>query len=171
VRFDAQARCGRLDIQGAESDTITASTVTYRHKCAWQTAYSGAYSLNQGNASFIWAASAMTARNGRTAPTADRHLQDFDGQGRRDPHRSAGHRRFSPTLTASPALLSIGGKTYTHRPDQAGHSGHRELRRRFPPPPLTPSPDPFSRVRRPRDGGLEGIFKEIRIEALGLGNF
>jgi len=133
----------------------------------WADRLQRAYSLNQGNASFIWDGKCNDGTqwpNGTytlTATYRTRRAMDVA-----IPTEVQGI-VVQSTLPPSPALLLDRRQDLHDRPDQAGHSGHRELRRRFPPPPLTPSPDPFSRVRRPRDGGLEGIFKEIRIEALG----
>ena len=80
----------------------------------------------------------------------------------------------SVDLTASPPLLSIGGQNYTIdqirrvvRPAAAASARRRRLAR--PPPSAIRCP-----ARRLPDAGpkaLAVIFKEIRIEALGLGKF
>jgi len=94
----------------APKDTNATITIT---DAAGQTAYSGSYSLNQGNASFVWdgkgndgtqwppGAYTLTA-TGKDSSGKDVAIST-EVQGIVD----------SVDLTASPPLLSIGGQTYT----------------------------------------------------------
>jgi flagellar basal-body rod modification protein FlgD len=94
----------------APKDTNATITIT---NAAGQTAYSGSYSLNQGNASFVWdgkgndgtqwppGAYTLTA-TGKDSSGKDVAIST-EVQGIVD----------SVDLTASPPLLSIGGQTYT----------------------------------------------------------
>jgi flagellar basal-body rod modification protein FlgD len=106
AKFDGSATWNlKADKAATATVTITSST--------GQTAYSGAYSLNQGNASFVWDGkgndgSQWPAGSYRLTATA----KDSSGndvaigteiQGVVD----------SVDMTATPALLSIGGSTYT----------------------------------------------------------
>jgi len=94
----------------APKDTSATITIT---NAAGQTAYSGAYSLNQGNASFVWDGK---GNDGTQWPTGAYTLtatgKDSSG---RDVAISTEVQGIvdSVDLTASPPLLSIGGQTYT----------------------------------------------------------
>src|SRR5215216_2491839 len=94
----------------APKDTSATITIT---NAAGQTAYSGAYSLSQGNASFVWDGKG----NDGTQWPAGTYTLTATGKD------SAGNVVAISTevqgvvdsvdLTASPPLLSIGGQTYT----------------------------------------------------------
>ena len=82
----------------------------------------------------------------------------------------------SVDLTQSPPLLSIGGQTYTvnqikrivNRPQRPPARSSQRLSAQ-----AAPDHDPSRPgvARTPGRSALHGIFKEIRIEALGLGKF
>ena len=95
-----------------KADKATTATVTIT-SATGQTAYSGTYNLNQGNASFVWdgkgndgsqwpAGSYKLTATGKDASGNDVAIAT-ETQGVVD----------SVDLTATPALLSIGGQTYT----------------------------------------------------------
>jgi flagellar basal-body rod modification protein FlgD len=95
-----------------KADKATTATVTIT-SATGQTAYSGTYNLNQGNASFVWdgkgndgsqwpAGSYKLTATGKDASGHDVAIAT-ETQGVVD----------SVDLTATPALLSIGGQTYT----------------------------------------------------------
>src|SRR5437868_6755981 len=94
----------------APKDTSATITIT---NAAGQTAYSGAYALSQGNASFVWDGK---GNDGTQWPTGAYTLtatgKDSSG---RDVAISTEVQGIvdSVDLTASPPLLSIGGQTYT----------------------------------------------------------
>jgi len=94
----------------APKDTNATITIT---NAAGQTAYSGSYSLNQGNASFVWDGK---GNDGAQWPPGAYTLtatgKDSSG---RDVAISTEVQGIvdSVDLTASPPLLSIGGQTYT----------------------------------------------------------
>jgi flagellar basal-body rod modification protein FlgD len=106
AKFDGSATWNmKADSAATATITITSST--------GQTAYSGTYNLNQGAASFVWDGK---GNDGSQWPTGNYKLtataKDASGnaigiateiQGVVD----------SVDLTASPALLSVGGQTYT----------------------------------------------------------
>src|SRR5438552_1177487 len=96
----------------SKSTTAATATVTITSSTG-QTAYSGTYNLNQGNASFVWDGK---GNDGSQWPAGSYKLtataKDSSGndvaigteiQGVVD----------SVDMTATPALLSIGGQTYT----------------------------------------------------------
>src|SRR6476469_8705651 len=95
-----------------KADKAATATVTIT-SATGQTAYSGTYNLNQGNASFVWdgkgndgsqwpAGSYKLTATGKDASGNDVAIAT-ETQGVVD----------SVDLTATPALLSIGGQTYT----------------------------------------------------------
>src|SRR6267154_1801441 len=94
----------------APKDTNATITIT---NAAGQTAYSGSYSLSQGNASFVWDGK---GNDGAQWPPGAYTLtatgKDSSG---RDVAISTEVQGIvdSVDLTASPPLLSIGGQTYT----------------------------------------------------------
>jgi flagellar basal-body rod modification protein FlgD len=95
-----------------KSDKAATATVTIT-SATGQTAYSGTYSLNQGSASFVWDGKGNdgsqwpAGKYKLTATAKDSNGSDVaigtETQGVVD----------SVDLTATPALLSIGGSTYT----------------------------------------------------------
>ena len=95
-----------------KSDKAATATVTIT-SATGQTAYSGTYSLNQGSASFVWDGKGNdgsqwpAGKYKLTATAKDANGSDVaigtETQGVVD----------SVDLTATPALLSIGGSTYT----------------------------------------------------------
>jgi len=106
AKFDGSATWN-LKADKATTATITITSAT------GQTAYSGTYNLNQGNASFVWdgkgndgsqwpAGSYKLTATGKDASGNDVAIAT-ETQGVVD----------SVDLTATPALLSIGGQTYT----------------------------------------------------------
>lgn len=106
AKFDTSATWNlKADQAATATVTITSST--------GQTAYSGSYALNQGNASFVWDGKGNDGSQWPpgtyklTATGKDKSGNDVaigtEVQGVVD----------SVDLTASPALLSIGGQTYT----------------------------------------------------------
>jgi len=106
AKFDGSATWN-LKADNATTATITITSAT------GQTAYSGTYNLNQGNASFVWdgkgndgsqwpAGSYKLTATGKDASGNDVAIAT-ETQGVVD----------SVDLTATPALLSIGGQTYT----------------------------------------------------------
>jgi flagellar basal-body rod modification protein FlgD len=106
AKFDKSATWNlKADQAATATITITSST--------GQTAYSGSYTLNKGNASFVWDGKGTDGSQWPagtyklTATGKDKSGNDVaigtEVQGVVD----------SVDLTASPALLSIGGQTYT----------------------------------------------------------
>jgi flagellar basal-body rod modification protein FlgD len=96
-----------LKADKAATATITITTST------GQTAYSGTYNLNQGNASFVWDGK---ANDGSQWPAGAYKLtataKDSSGNNVAIATETQGV-VDSVDLTATPALLSIGGQTYT----------------------------------------------------------
>jgi flagellar basal-body rod modification protein FlgD len=94
----------------APKDTNAQITIT---NAAGQTAYSGTFSLNQGNASFVWDGKGT---DGTQWPTGTYTLtatgKDSSGQAVAISTEVQGV-VDSVDLTASPPLLSIGGQSYT----------------------------------------------------------
>lgn len=94
----------------AEKDTNATITIT---NSAGQTAYSGSFSLNQGNASFVWDGK---GNDGAQWPKGN---YTMTATGKDSSGNSVGISTEiqgvvdSVDLTASPPLLSIGGQTYT----------------------------------------------------------
>ena len=96
-----------LKADKAATATVTITTST------GQTAYSGTYNLNQGNASFVWDGK---ANDGSQWPAGAYKLtataKDSSGNDVAIATETQGV-VDSVDLTATPALLSIGGQTYT----------------------------------------------------------
>jgi flagellar basal-body rod modification protein FlgD len=94
----------------APKDTNATITIT---NAAGQTAYSGTFSLNQGNASFVWDGK---GNDGTQWPKGSYTLtatgKDSSGNNTAISTEVQGV-VDSVDLTASPPLLSIGGQTYT----------------------------------------------------------
>src|SRR6266581_5604145 len=98
-----------------KADKAATATVTITSSTG-QTAYSGTYNLNQGNASFVWdgkgnAGSQWPAGSYKLTATA----KDSSGSDVAIATETQGV-VDSVDLTATPALLSIGGQTYTTNP-------------------------------------------------------
>jgi len=95
-----------------KSDKAATATVTITSSTG-QTAYSGSYSLNQGNASFVWDGK---GNDGSQWPAGSYKLtataKDSSGNDVAIATETQGV-VDSVDLTATPALLSIGGNTYT----------------------------------------------------------
>src|SRR5882757_8618099 len=106
AKFDGSATWNlKADKAATATVTITSST--------GQTAYSGTYNLNQGNASFVWDGK---ANDGSQWPAGAYKLtataKDSSGNDVAIATETQGV-VDSVDLTATPALLSIGGPTYT----------------------------------------------------------
>ena len=101
----------------------------------------------------------------------DRHRQGQFGQQRGDFHRSSGRRRFGRSHRLSAAALDRRPELYD-RQDQARGAPVLQFELAGAVHPLA-----FHRICRclpgifPMPGRLRHIFKEIRIERLGLGKF
>ena len=95
-----------------KADKATTATVTITSSTG-QTAYSGTYNLNQGNASFVWDGK---GNDGSQWPAGSYKLtatgKDSSGNDVAIATETQGV-VDSVDLTATPALLSIGGQTYT----------------------------------------------------------
>jgi flagellar basal-body rod modification protein FlgD len=95
-----------------KADKATTATVTITSSTG-QTAYSGTYNLNQGNASFVWDGK---GNDGSQWPAGSYRLtatgKDSSGNDVAIATETQGV-VDSVDLTATPALLSIGGQTYT----------------------------------------------------------
>ena len=165
----------------AEKDTTATVTIT---NSTGQTVYTGNFPLNDGNASFVWdgkgndgtqwpaGAYKMTATGKDTAGKDVAIATEIQGM------------VDSVDLTATPAFALDRRAELHHRSDQARDpSDHRRAApiplplprqrssARSPIPPQSRSP---ARPGVSPDAGPHGfgsIFKEIRIEALGLGKF
>jgi flagellar basal-body rod modification protein FlgD len=106
AKFDGSATWNlKADKAATSTITITSST--------GQTAYTGSFSLNQGNASFVWDGK---GNDGSQWPAGSYKLtataKDSSGNDVAIATEMQGV-VDSVDLTASPALLSIGGNTYT----------------------------------------------------------
>jgi flagellar basal-body rod modification protein FlgD len=106
AKFDGSATWNlKADKAATATVTITSST--------GQTAYTGTYNLNQGNASFVWDGK---GNDGSQWPTGSYKLtataKDSSGNDVAIATETQGV-VDSVDLTATPALLSIGGQTYT----------------------------------------------------------
>ena len=106
AKFDGSATWN-LKADKAATSTITITSAT------GQTAYTGTFSLNQGNASFVWDGK---GNDGSQWPAGSYKLtataKDSSGNDVAIATEMQGV-VDSVDLTASPALLSIGGNTYT----------------------------------------------------------
>ena len=95
-----------------KADKAATATVTITSSTG-QTAYSGTYNLNQGNASFVWDGK---GNDGSQWPAGSYKLtataKDSSGSDVAIATETQGV-VDSVDLTATPALLSIGGQTYT----------------------------------------------------------
>ena len=151
-----------------------------------QTVYTGNYNAERrATPVFVWDGKGndgtqWPAGNYKMTATA----KDSSRQQRGDLHRSPGRGRFGRSHRRSPPLLSIGGQNYTIdqikrvRPTRANGRSRCEQSARRRSVIVRTHSDPVLQITRPpgiiSDAGprpLRGIFKEIRIEALGLGKF